>query len=101
MNMWASRTRSWTLIENRPGIGEDIAESVAHFFEDKSNRDVLKRMKKSGLKVQPIPLRRQQPLKDKTFVFTGSLENFTRDEAKVHRVKRINENEFMKMIEQS
>lgn len=74
---------------------------MAHFFEDKSNRDVLKRMKKSGLKVQPIPLRRQQPLKNKTFIFTSSLENFTHDETKVHKVKHINENEFMKMIEQS
>lgn len=123
-------------IEIIPGIGEEIAESVAHFFKDKSNQDVLRRMHESGLKVQAMPQRRQQPLKDKTFVFTGSLENFTRDEAKErvealgtratssvssetdyvvvgknpgskldeakkHKVKRINENEFMIMIEQS
>jgi len=119
-----------------PDIGEEIAASTADFFSDKSNRDVLKRMRASGLDVRPMPQRHHQPLKGKTFVFTGSLENFTRNEAKekveqlgaratssVSRetdfivvggkpgnkldeakdldVKRIDENEFRKILKQS
>jgi DNA ligase (NAD+) len=69
-------------IENIPGIGAEIAEAVADFFADRANRDVLKRMHKAGVNVQPMPQRRKQPLKDKTFVFTGTLESLTRDEAR-------------------
>ncbi|WP_372985431.1 NAD-dependent DNA ligase LigA [Marinobacter sp.] len=65
-----------------PGIGEGIATSVANFFSDKKNQSVLNRLKKAGLKIQPMPKRREHPLTGKTFVFTGSLDGFTRDEAK-------------------
>lgn len=69
-------------IEKISGIGAEIAESTANFFADPTNRSVLKRMRERGLKISPIQPHGKQPLKDKTFVFTGTLEAFTREEAK-------------------
>ncbi|PLW81353.1 DNA ligase (NAD(+)) LigA [Kineobactrum sediminis] len=69
-------------IEDIPGIGTETAMETEHFFRDPANRDVIKRMQEQGLKVHPMPRPEKKPLEGKTFVFTGSLENFTRDEAK-------------------
>ncbi|WP_022948707.1 NAD-dependent DNA ligase LigA [Methylohalobius crimeensis] len=67
-------------IERIEGIGEEIAEATAEFFGDRRNLDVIERMREAGVEVRPMP-RRRQPLKGRTFVFTGSLKHFTRDEA--------------------
>ncbi len=69
-------------IQEISGIGPEIAAAAADFFADKSNRKVLERMRKSGMKVKSMPEREKQPLQGKTFVFSGALESFTRDEAK-------------------
>jgi DNA ligase (NAD+) len=64
-------------------IGPEIAESVADFFHQEENRNVLDRLAEVGVKVEKMPAPQKKPeLEDKTFVFTGSLESFTRDEAK-------------------
>ncbi|WP_323843805.1 NAD-dependent DNA ligase LigA [Microbulbifer magnicolonia] len=68
-------------IEKVSGIGTEIAAATANFFADKSNRKVLERMRKNGVKVQSMPEPKKQPLRGKTFVFSGALEDFTRDEA--------------------
>jgi len=69
-------------IEEISGIGSEIAAAAADFFADRSNRKVLEHMHKSGLKVKSMPERKKQPLRGKTFVFSGALESFTRDEAR-------------------
>jgi DNA ligase (NAD+) len=64
-------------------IGPEIAESVAQFFEEEKNDRALKNLFEAGVRVEDMPDRRGNlPLADKTFVFTGKLEGFTRDEAK-------------------
>jgi DNA ligase (NAD+) len=64
-------------------IGPEIAESVYEFFQQTKNKNVLQELKKAGLEVQEMPaLKKETPLKDKTFVFTGELESYTRDEIK-------------------
>ena len=66
-----------------PGIGSEIARSVKRFFEQQENRNVLEKLARTGLKVQPMPEAEQtRPLQGKTFVFTGTLENYTRSQAK-------------------
>jgi DNA ligase (NAD+) len=66
-----------------PEIGPEIARSVRRFFKQEQNRKVLKELGEAGLKVQPMPqAERAMPLKGKTFVFTGALENYSRSEAK-------------------
>ncbi|ALP53890.1 hypothetical protein Tel_12520 [Candidatus Tenderia electrophaga] len=69
-------------IEAIPEIGPEITASVSHFFAEQRNRKVLQRLQKEGIDVQAMPQRRAQPLKGKTFVFTGTLEHYSRTEAK-------------------
>jgi DNA ligase (NAD+) len=68
-------------IEAIPELGPELAASVTDFFSDDQNQYVLRRLRRYGLKVQPMPERRTD-LEGKTFVFTGSLEGYTRDEVK-------------------
>jgi DNA ligase (NAD+) len=68
-------------LEQTAEIGPEIAESVADFFKQAENQKVLERLAEAGVKVQKMPTQKSA-LRDKTFVFTGSLDSFTRDEAK-------------------
>ncbi len=62
-------------------IGYEIAESVHHFFEQEENQKILNRLKDAGVKPQQMKQQKKQPLDGKTFVFTGELDNYTRNEA--------------------
>ncbi|MDO8529618.1 MAG: NAD-dependent DNA ligase LigA [bacterium] len=72
---------NWTSIK---GIGEKSAKSLVDWFNNKENIILLERMKKLGVEVIfPKDLQvAGYGLQGKTFVLTGELENFTRDEAK-------------------
>ncbi len=64
-------------------IGPEIAESVHHFFQQDENRKSLKDFREAGVKVSGMKKRKGDlPLEGKTFVFTGELDQFTRDEAR-------------------
>jgi DNA ligase (NAD+) len=70
-------------MEKIRGIGAEIAQSVEAFFGQEENRKVLKKIVEAGVRVEDMP----EPkagllLKGKTFVFTGELENYSRDKAK-------------------
>jgi DNA ligase (NAD+) len=70
-------------LEATEGIGPQIAESVAFFFDREPNRAVIERLRASGLDLT-APLRPREPvgpLAGKTFVITGTLPSLTRDEA--------------------
>ncbi len=63
-------------------IGPEIARSVIQFFQEEENRRVLDRLFDAGVEVQDMPSgQKEQPLRGKTFVFTGSLSGLTRTEA--------------------
>ncbi len=66
------------------GIGEKSAESLFEWFNDKKNLELLEKMQELGVKVivAELPKEEKMKLKGLTFVLTGELENFTRDEAK-------------------
>jgi DNA ligase (NAD+) len=66
------------------GIGPKIAESVAKFFAEGSNRRVVRRLASAGVLTEETAAsgREGGPLTGKTFVLTGSLRRFTRGEAK-------------------
>ncbi len=63
-------------------IGNEIAKSIVHFFKLESNRDLVAKMLTSGIEIQH---NEKTVLSDKfagqSFVFTGSLQTLTRDEA--------------------
>lgn len=63
-------------------IGPEIADSIAGFFDDEMNRRIIDRLRDAGMKVQTLDVEDDGgALEDKTFVFTGALENFTRSDA--------------------
>lgn len=68
-------------LEDTPEIGSEIAESVHHFFEQEENQQILQRLLKAGVKPEKMKQQNDKSLKGKTFVFTGELENYTRNEA--------------------
>ncbi len=66
-----------------PDVGPEVAASIRSFFSESRNRETIRKLLESG--VTPAPVRRgppQGPLAGKTFVFTGTLEAMTREEAK-------------------
>ena len=67
-----------------PDIGEIIAKSVVTYFEIEENIDELERLKKQGINMTYLGKAQQENsnFKDKSFVLTGSLEKYSRDEAK-------------------
>jgi DNA ligase (NAD+) len=70
-------------LQRIPEIGPEIAQSVERFFGEPDTRQTLSHFKQAGVEVQEMPRgARKQPLAGKTFVFTGDLEHFTRDQAK-------------------
>ncbi len=64
-------------------VGPEIAEGVVAFFAEEHNREEIERFRKAGMKATTIREERKEGiLKEKTFVFTGALKDFSRDEAK-------------------
>ena len=65
-------------------IGPIIAKSVVSFFEDKDNLDVISKLKQHGVNTMYLKQVTDEltEFSDKVFVLTGSLERFTREEAK-------------------
>lgn len=69
-------------LEEISEVGPEIAGSVKNFFKQKENKKVLDQLSKAGVKVEAMPTPEELPLKGKAFVFTGSLNSYTRSEVK-------------------
>jgi len=63
-------------------IGPVVAKSIYEFFPEKRNLKFIEKLKKVGVQILEEKKPKQQPLKGKIFVLTGSLETMTREEAK-------------------
>jgi DNA ligase (NAD+) len=65
------------------GIGPERAEAIAEWFSDEANRALIEELRSLGLRfeigdeLKPV----EGPLTGNTYVITGTLEGFTRDEA--------------------
>jgi DNA ligase (NAD+) len=78
----AFREASLGELRGVPGIGERTAVEVHEFLHQKRIGNVLDDLERAG--VRPVPERGGRgggPLAGKTFVFTGTLEGYTRSEA--------------------
>ena len=62
-------------------IGPTMATSVWEYFHDPENRLVIEKLMVAGVKPEPPQTRRSTKLAGKTFVVTGTLEHFTRQQA--------------------
>jgi len=71
-------------LEAVDGVGPILAESVVRFFADERNRAEVERMRELGVRWPKEAPRRsgEGPLAGKSFVLTGTLPDWSRDEAK-------------------
>ncbi len=70
-------------LEEIEQIGPAIAASVASFFAQRQNRDIVEKLRSAGVTLKGVARPRASggPLAGKTFVLTGTLPTLTRDEA--------------------
>jgi DNA ligase (NAD+) len=66
------------------GIGPDRAESIADWFADEQNRVLVEELRALGLTLEAGEAERPVtgPLTGQAYVITGTLERYSRDEAK-------------------
>ena len=65
-----------------PSIGPKIAASIVVFFRQKGNREIIRKLKKAGVKLEREEAKPGKlPLSGVEFVLTGKLERLTRTEA--------------------
>ena len=65
-------------------IGMTVAESVTEWFADERNRHIVERLRVAGVQMESDAAATEmldERFTGKTFVLTGKLENYTRDEA--------------------
>jgi DNA ligase (NAD+) len=63
-------------------VGPTVAESIAFFFRQPENIELLRKLKQAGLNFRSREERRgDRPLAGKAFVLTGTLSKFPREEA--------------------
>jgi DNA ligase (NAD+) len=66
------------------GIGPERAEAIVEWFADDDNRKLVEDLRALGLRFEAGPEERpvEGPLSGSTYVITGTLEGFSRDEAR-------------------
>jgi DNA ligase (NAD+) len=64
-----------------PQVGPKIAESIVHFFADRHNREIVRRLKEAGLTMTGAARPKKGKLNGKSFVLTGTLPSYSREEA--------------------
>jgi len=63
-------------------IGPEVASSITRFFSEQSNKKVIEKFRKAGVKPVEKSRPKETRLAGKSFVFTGTLSRLTRNEAK-------------------
>ena len=69
-------------------IGPRVTASLEDFFADPNNQQLLRELGELGVVPQPVTTAQDTRLQGKTFVFTGTLEQLTREQAE-QRVVRL------------
>ena len=65
-------------------VGPIVAENIRHFFDQQRNRDIINQLLAQGVNWPAIDLSRQQldqSLAGKTYVISGTLNGYSRDQA--------------------
>jgi DNA ligase (NAD+) len=63
-------------------VGPRIAQSIREFFDEPKNRNLVEQLRQAGLMFSGKKKERGTKLSGKTFVLTGTLAHFSRDQAK-------------------
>jgi len=75
-------TADFETLESIDEVGPIAAESIINFFANSDNKEVIQRCLDGGVILEEMEDKTSERFGGKTFVFTGSLEQFTRTEAK-------------------
>jgi DNA ligase (NAD+) len=68
-------------LESIDEVGPIVAQDVVGFFAEKRNQDLIEEILDAGVTLSnPMAETEDQPLDGLTFVFTGELDRWTRDE---------------------
>jgi DNA ligase (NAD+) len=70
------------------GVGNQVAASIREFFQNDKNQALIKNLQEAGVKGLPPEPAAISPLAGKSFVFTGGLDHFSREEAKAQVTAR-------------
>ena len=62
-------------------VGGITAESIVEFFSQKQTQDLLDKLEVAGVNMKVLEEQLSDKFKAMTFVLTGSLQNYTREEA--------------------
>ena len=81
-SMDALMTAKQEELEEVNEVGPRIADSIHEFFAEPRNRELVKRLREAGLMFAGKKRERGTKLAGKTFVLTGTLTKYTRDQAK-------------------
>ena len=76
--LMAADAESLTLVDE---IGAITAENIVEFFSGDQAKDLVERLRAAGVNFESREQGEDKRFKDMTFVLTGALELFTRDEA--------------------
>ena len=78
-NLQSATFESLSCVED---IGEIMANSIVEFFSQEQTKDLISKLKESGVNMQKIVEEDEDDrFEGQTFVLTGSLEDYTREEA--------------------
>jgi len=77
-------------LEEVEGVGPIVASSIQSFFQVKGNRQVIEKLRTAGVNFQAeqVPSAVESELSRKNLVFTGSLKDFTREQAAEEVIRR-------------
>jgi DNA ligase (NAD+) len=78
----ALETASEEELQQVEEVGPRIAKSIVEFFSEPKNRELVNELRAAGLTIRGKKKERGTKLAGKTFVLTGTLANYSRDEAK-------------------
>ena len=81
-NMDKLMSISYDELKNISDIGDIIAKSIIDFFNDSKNKQIISELKEIGVNMQYTgpKVERNDNFYNKTFVITGTLTKYTRDE---------------------
>jgi DNA ligase (NAD+) len=92
LNLEALAAASVDELQKTPDVGPVMAQSVCDFFRNPRNRAIVEKLREAGVRTKetaaPKSAAAGGPLAGKTVVITGTLEKFSRDEAREECRKR-------------
>jgi DNA ligase (NAD+) len=75
-------------LESVPTIGPKTAQSVYEYFQDEENRALVEKLRQAGVRLEGATAAREGPLLGSSFVVTGSLTQWSRNEVEA-MIKRL------------